>query len=289
MAEPFLLVSPGDLEAVILAESFDLLGSVIGPSMYRVSGKSGQQQAMFASAEVHALFYIRVHEFLADATHISSSPAIPRTLSLFSGGGWLCNRYPERSRHTGLREAYNHAATWFSTVHRVVFWAPSISRHLRLALPMSTLIAMRANIEKHHLLRLTAEVRRLRSRCVASGCELSVAEAITVHDEFKDHITGMLAYHATEVAEHIGRYFFALYRFVRGLYVEHPTNNLDVMPYPSDISDDIFRYMYTSTVFQLSQWTEERIASSTPRIGPAFTKPYPQRDWGIVDSERGDG
>lgn len=289
MDQSFQLLTPGDLEAVILAESFDLLGRLIGPYMYRVSGEPGQQQAMFASSELHELFYIRVHEFLSDATRISASPSLPSNLSLFSGGRWLCERHPPRAASSGLREAYDRAAAWFDAAHRIVFWAPSVWRHLRLELPMSTLIAMRANLEKHQLLRLTTEVRRLRTKLAQSGCELSIVEAVAVRPEFDDHIRGMLAYHATEVAEHLGRYFLALYRFVREIYCEHPTNNLDAMPFPPDVSDDVFRYMYVSTVVQLSRWTEERIVSSTPETAPSLKAPYPQqRDWSIVESERAD-
>lgn len=287
--QPFQVSTAGDLEAVILAESFDLLARLIGPHMYRVSGDPGQQQAIFASSEVHELFYIRVHELLADATRISTSPSIPSNISLFSGGGWLSDRHPDQAKRSGFKEAYDRSNAWFGSVHRIVFWAPSLSRHLRLELPMTTMIAMRANLEKHQLLRLTTEVRRLRTKLAQSGCELSVAETVAVRPEFDEHIRGMLAYHATEVAEHFGKYFLALYRFVREVYIEHPTNNLDAIPFPPDVSDEIFRYMYVSTVYRLSRWTDERIISFTPESAPSFKRPYPQhREWSIVETERGD-
>jgi len=289
MTESFQAQTPGDLEAVILAESFDLLASVVGPYMYRVSGDPGEQQAIFASAEVQALFYIRVHEFLAEATRISLSPSTPSALSLFSAGGWLCGRHPDRAKRTGLEAAYKTASAWFGQVHRIVFWAPSVWRHLRLELSMAALIAMRANLEKHQLLRLNREIRRLQSKCVESGCRLSLIEAVAVRGEFEDHARGMLEYHATEVAELVGRYFLALFRFARELYLEHPTNNLDAAPFPADISDDVFRYMYVSTVFHLAKWTEERLASSIPQTSPSFKRLYRQHQaWAIVESERGD-
>ncbi|HEX5408753.1 MAG TPA: hypothetical protein VFW89_03180 [Gemmatimonadaceae bacterium] len=287
--QPSLLSTPGDLEAVILAESFDLLGKLIAPYMYRVSGDPGQQQALFASSEVQDLFYIGVHEFLADATRVSSSPGVPSNLSLLSGGGWLCKQHPERAARAGLIEAHTRATSWFATVHRIVFWAPDVCRHLRLELPMTTIVAMRANLEKHQLLRLTTEIRRLRSKLAQSGCALSIAETVAARPDFDDHIRGMLEYHSTEVAEHLGRYFLALYHFVREIYLERPTNNLDALAFPSDVSDEIFRYMYVSTVFRLSGWTEQRIVSSTPETAPSFKATYPQhRDWDIVESERGD-
>ena len=113
MQEQFRPQSAGDLEAVILAESYDLLSSVVGPYMYRVSGLPGEQQAVFASSEMQALFYIRAHEFMADATDLSSSPAVPSTMSLLSGGRWISQRHLQQARRTGLHQAYERAHEWF--------------------------------------------------------------------------------------------------------------------------------------------------------------------------------
>jgi hypothetical protein len=281
--------TPGDLEAVILAESFDLLSSIVGPYMYSVVGDSGRQQAAFRSEEVQALFYIRVHEFLADAQKMSPSASLPPNLSLLSGGTWIAKRHRARAEHTGLLPAYEEAERWFAAVHPVVFWAPSVWRHLRLELSMATLISMRANLEKHQLLRLNREIRRLQAKCEQAECDLTMSQAVAVRPEFEAHLKGMLQYHATEVAEHIARCLLGLHRYVKELYRESPTNNLDVAKYPSDVSDDVFRYMYTSTVFHLAQWTEQRITSSIPETAPSFQHPYPQHaDWSIVERERSD-
>jgi hypothetical protein len=289
MSDPLPIASAADLEAVVLAESFDLLASVVGPYMYRVIGEPGAQQALFASAEVQALFFIRSHEFLAEATYVSSAPSVPRTMSLLRGGSWISNRHPERAEAARLADAYRAASEWFTKVHRIVFWAPSVWRHLRLELPMSSLISMRANLEKHQLLRLTSEIHRLRSKCNQSGCELSVPNAIAVKSDFDDHIKGMLHYHATEIAEHLGRCFYALYRYVCEVYRESPTNSLDQFHIPADMSDETFRYMYASVVLQLSGWSDDRILSSTPETAPAFKMTYPQHaTWESLDFERGE-
>lgn len=286
MTERLRITSVGDLEASVLAESYDLLSSIVGPYMYRVSGSSGAQQAVFESREVLALFYIRVHEFLAAAPEVPAVPGTPHNLSLFSAGGWLSDRYPDEAANAGLREAYDQGASWFGQDHRIVFWAPSVWRHLRLELPMSALIAMRANLEKHQLMRLDREIRRLRSRCAAAGCPLTVPQAVAAREEFEDHLRGMLEYHATEVAEHVSRYFYAFFRFVRARYRKTPTNNLDLIPYPKTVTDDVFRYMYTSTIHRLAGWTDERILSSIPETASCFKPPYPQHaDWSIVESE----
>lgn len=274
---------------MILAESFDLLGSIVGPYMYSVQGDGDRQEAVFRAEEVQALFYIRVHEFLADAQKVSPSATLPPNLSLLSGGTWIAKLHRARAEQTGFRQAYEAAERWFDTVHRMVFWAPSVGRHLRLELSMATLISMRANLEKHQLLKLNREIRRLQTKCQQAGCDLTISQAVAVRPEFEAHLKGMLEYHATEVAEYIGRCLLGLYRYVKELYRETPTNNLDIAKYPPDVSDEVFRYMYTSTVFHLAQWTEERIASSIPETAPSFKHPYPQHaDWSIVESERRD-
>jgi hypothetical protein len=279
--------SEGDLEAVILAESFDLLGRIVGPYMYSVSGEGDGQVAIFRVEEIHALFYIRVHEFLVDATKVSPGTSLPPTLSLLTGGRWVADRHRALADGAGMRQSYADAIEWFARKHRIVFWAPGIGRHLRLELPMSGLISMRANLEKHHLLRLTKELRRLHQRCTQAGCDLTLTQAVSVRPEFESHIKGMLEYHATEVAEHVGRCLLGLRRFVREIYEENPTNNLDIARFLPDVSDEVFRYMYTSTVFQLAQWTDQRILSSTPTTAATFKKPYRQHaEWSIVERER---
>ena len=230
--EPFKVATAGDLEAVILAESFELLSDIGGPHMYSVSGEPGQQQAIFASFELLALFYIRVHEFLANATDISRAAGIPSTLSLLSGGLWLADRYESIAERAGFRSAYERARDWFDRKHRLVFCAPSVWRHLRPELTMVQLIAMRSNLEKHQLLRLNNEIRRLQSAWARNGCELTAREVVAVRDEFEGHLRGMLAYHSTEVAEMVAGCLLGLHRFVRELYERHPTNNLDLYSYP---------------------------------------------------------
>lgn len=257
--------------------------------MYAVSGDRGEQQAVFASAEVHALFYIRVHEFVAASTKVPASLGGPKPFSLLSAGEWIATRHPERAEWAGLKEAQRRAQAWFDQTHRIVFWAGSLGRHLRLELPMTSIVGMRSNLEKHQLLRLDREIRRLQSKCVESGCALSLAQAVAAREEFNAHIRGMLAYHATFVAESLGSYFLALYRFVHEIYLERPTNVLKQILPLSETSDEVFRYMYASTISGLSAWTEERIKASIPSISPSFRPEYPQHaEWTVVDSERTD-
>lgn len=280
-----LVQTEGDLEAVVIAETFDLLASIVGPYMYEVSGPTGEQQAIFSSREVQALFYVRVHEFLATA----SLPAIgsaPHNISLLTGGLWLAERYPDEANRAGMDGAYKSAAAWFGTKHRVVFWAPSVWRHLRLEVPMNTLVRMRSNMEKHHLLRLDTEIRGLQKKCIAAGCTLSIVDAVAAREELENHVREMLEYHATEVAEHLARCFLAFFHFLRNRFVLNPTNNLDYIRSPEGVTDDVFRYMYASAVVGLSGWSEDRIVGSLPETARSFKEPYPQHaDWEIVEIE----
>lgn len=288
MSSRLRMKTEGDLEAVVIAETYDLLASVVGPYMYRVSGPPGEQQAMFQSREAQALFYVRVHEFLADAS-LPVVDSAPANLSLFNAGLWLAQKYPDEAKSAGLDHAYGAAQAWFSIIHRVVFWAPSVRRHLRLEVPMQTLIAMRANMEKHRLLRLDREIRRLRAKCSASGCELSIVETVAAREEFEEHLRGMLNYHGTEVTENVARCFLAVYEFLRNRYMQNPTNKLDQVLCPAGVTDDVFRYMYASAVVGLSRWTERRIVESLPEIARCLKGPYPQHAaWEIVESEAGD-
>lgn len=283
-----MVETEADLEAVLLAEAFSLLAAVIGPYTYTVSGRRGQQQALFANADAYTLFYIRVNEFLAERELRGALAAARPSVSLLSGLEWLASRYAGEAKVAGLDQACHQARDWVTATHHIVFWAPSIWRHVRLSLPARTMIAMRANFEKHHVMRLDQELTRLRRKCAAAGCPLSVAETLGVRAEFDDHLKGMLEYHATRVVELLGRLLLSQWNFVRRRYEQNPTNNLDLIAGSAQYSHEVFRYMYGSTVLGLAQWSEERITSCIPETAPSLLGTYPQhKPWDDVASEWG--
>jgi hypothetical protein len=276
--EQFRITTAGDLEAVIVAETYDLLSSVFGPYTFEVSGLPGQQQAVFASESAFTLFCVWMYEFVAQEPRAYTGPEKISDRSLFGGGLWLAERYATEAKAAGLDVAGQELLGWLERPIRVRFWSGSLGRHVSLNESFRTLMAPQAHFAKHSLLKLGREITRLREMAGRANCPLTEAEAVDARDEFRAHLEGMMEYHATELAELAGRYFLSFFRFVRGRYEENPTNRLDQIRPPADISDEVYRSMYASAVVGLARWTERRIESSIPQTADSFKNVYPQHD-----------
>lgn len=279
MTERFRIRTAGDLEAVTISETFHLLSDVFGPYCFTVSGDPGEQQALFMTEAHHRLFISAVQEFIAEATDVTEGQdGIPRNLSLFGAGLWLIGQHAEEAESANWTRAATELERWLDRPVRIRFWSGEIWRHVEYEAPFKRTFTAHANLIKHGLLKLGPEIRSLRAACAAGGAELSEAEAVAAIPEYAAHIQGMMEYHATEVAELAGEYFFGLYRFVRTRWERTPTNHLDRIPPPPGVTDDVFRYLYASTLFQFSGWTEARIRGSIPGTGRHLRRIYPQHE-----------
>lgn len=201
-----------------------------------------------------------------------------RNLSLFDGGLWLIERYPDEAATAGWAHEAGELKEWMDRPVRIRFWSGELCRHLEFEEPFRGILGSHANLLKHNLLKLGVELRRLQRRCARSGAQLTDAQVVGARDEYAAHLKGMMEYHATEVAERVGRYFLGFYRFVCARYERNPTNNLDEMAMPSGMTDNLFRYLYASTIFSFAGWKEERLMSSIPETGLHFKPPYPQHE-----------
>lgn len=279
MTERFRIRSDGDLEAVTIAETYRLLSEVFDPYCFTVSGPNGSQQAIFATHAHHILFVTYLHEFVAESTDIAEvGGTAPRNVSLLGSGLWLIDRNALEAQSAGWSDAAERLVRWLDRPIRLRFWSGEIQRHLEYTAPFKSIFSAHANLLKHGLLKLGPEINRLRSRCASSNVSLTEAETVSAIPEYAAHLEGMFAYHATEIAELTGHYFHGLYRFVRARWQRTPTNNLDLIPAPAGVTDDVFRYLYAATLHSFSAWTEDRIRSSIPTTGPHFKPPYPQHE-----------
>jgi hypothetical protein len=233
---------------------------------------------MFASESAFTLFYIWMYEFVAQEPAVFTGSEKVKDRSLLGRGLWLAQRYAREAKAAALDVAGQHLLEWLERPIRVRFWAGSLRRHISLNESFRTLMAPQAHFAKHSLLKLGREISRLREMSGRANCPLTEAEAVDVREDFKAHLEGMMQYHATELAELAGRYFLSFFRFIRGRYEGNPTNHLDQIRPPADISHDVYRYMYASAVVGLARWTDKRIESSIPQTADSFKKRYPQHD-----------
>jgi len=276
--EQHQIESTGDLEAIIVAETYDLLSSVFGPYIFTVSGNASQQTAVFPCSAAHTLFFIYMYEFVATESPLFVGEDGFKDRSLFGGGKWLVERYPGEAAIAGMDTAATELAAWLERRVRVRFWSGNIWRHVELNETFRTYLAPHSHFAKHSLLKLGREVIRLRDMATQAGTSLTTAQAVAAREEFVAHLAGMMEYHATRLAELVGRYFVAFHKFVKNRYSKYPTNNLDLIAPPEGISDDVYRYMYAHAVFSFSGWSQARIEEFVPETAGSLKLEYPQHE-----------
>ena len=166
----FGIKTAGDLEAVIVAETYDLLSSVFGPYTFEISGSPGQQQVVFAAEPAFTLFYILMYEFVAQEPSVFTGPEKVTDRSLLGGGVWLAQRYGEEAQAAGLDVAGQELLEWLERPIAFRFWSGSLGRHVALNESFRTLMAPQAHFAKHSLLKLGREITRLREMADRANC-----------------------------------------------------------------------------------------------------------------------
>ena len=278
MKDRFEIRSVGDLEAVTIAETFDLLAGVFGPYCFTVVGAPDAQQAYFGSSANQTLFYLKANELLAVANGIAVPGVSKKDMSLMDAGEWLAEQLAADETGCGLKSAVCSLQTFLNEELRIRFWCGALGYHLELRQSFAALLRFHANFEKHSLLKLSVEVRRFRVALSAAGCELSYSEVLVARDEFSAHIKGMMEYHATELAEMLGHYFVALFRLTIGRVDGSHEGRRTLLYYPAGITDEFFQELYSSAILTFSGWSEERILRFIPKTASTFKLPYPQHE-----------
>jgi len=277
-----VISSEGDLEAVVLFETLDLLAGLLHPAFFTIHGAPGEQNVSFLTRELWVLFFIRVHELLAPETGVARFPGAPSSVSLFSGLEWLCARYPDESS-PDLAYAVRAADSWLTASKRVVVWSGALDRHLRCEVSLQQLISIYANLAKHSFLKSTRQVDRVRRLCSSAGPTITFEDSMAARDEFFQHIEGMLQFHSTRLVEYLGAVFLALRDFVARRAVPR-TNVVDDIKPPSPTSSSTFHFMYAEALWRFSGYSHERIQSCTPSTSPSFTGEYAQHaGWDDVE------
>jgi hypothetical protein len=278
MKDRFEIRSIGDLEAVTIAETFDLLAGVFGPYCFTVTGSEDAEQAYFGSSASHTLFFLKANELIAVAKDIAVPGVSKKDLSLIDAGEWLAAQFAPNETGAGVQLAISNLQTFLNEEFRIRFWSGALGYHLQLKQSFAELLRFHANFEKHSLLKLSVEVRRLRAALSTAGCELSYSEVLVARDEFSAHIKGMMEYHATELAEMLGHYFIALFRLASDRVDKSFEGRRTLQYYPAGITDEFFQDLYSSAILTFSGWPEERIVRFIPKTASILKLPYPQHE-----------
>lgn len=255
--------SEGDLEVVLLHEAHGVLAEIIGPELYSVGGNPPQQSVLFHTRSSFNLFLILANEFFAEGTKSACINQKFQNLSLLSGLRWLCDKYADEAKETGLQAAVSEMESWVEKEVDFRFWCPDVGVEIGFPLSNEKLISFGANTAKHHLIRLSVLIGKLGSLCGKAGYSFTPQQLPAVLTSMTEEVRNRLQYHSSFLLELLGNVFFALNTLIRKRFEKNPTNRVRDMMVPEGVSSDVFRDLYGS-VMVFKRYTDGRIRQHTP-------------------------
>ena len=255
--------SEGDLEIVLLHEAHSVLAEIIGPELYSVGGTAPEQSVLFHSRSSFNHFLILVIELFAEGPRSAFINQKFQNWSLLKGLHWLCDQYPNEATVSGLQPAVQQLEIWLEKEVDFQFWCPDVSTDLIFPLKNEQLISFGANTAKHHLVRLSGLLEKLDSLCAKAGYEFVPQQLPAVLTSMTEEVRSRLQYHASYLLELIGEVFYALNSLIKARFSSNPTNRVNDMSIPDNVSSDVFRDLYGS-VMVFKRYEDSRIRLHTP-------------------------
>jgi len=260
--------SAGDLEAVYLHETHDLLAHLIGPNYYRLLG----DQVQFHDGASFSDFFIHVEEMLSGGREQVRFPGAPEDQSLLGVGAWFAERAGADDGVPALAKATESIRAWLDESPPFRFYAGDLERHIEFPLSRHGLIFYASNLGKHRLLRLGSLLASMGKLFAEHGSALTVQEVVAVRDEFQRELESRLLYLSTQLVELLGGYFQALNSVIVSRRNATDTRTWSTIRMPESISSDVFRALYATALISHS-YPYSRIADFTPET-PAHLKQF---------------
>lgn len=269
----FRISSAGDLEIVVLYEAHSLMADIISPQLYHVVGQPDAQNVHFHGRPAFRLFAIRAAELWSEAADNVAVSGVPKNLSILNGLAWVTEQIPEGSAKN-LATAVGSLRVWLDTVDPCRFWCPEINRELNLPVPRRSLWNAWANAEKHTLLRLQQVMRNIKTWATAVDIKLRDEHLPAVLASFIEWASGYCEYHATMVAELIGKAFWQLNVLIEERWrANNCSNNSGTISHPVGTSSSFFKGLHTDLLV-FHRYNEARILPLTPHTSPSFKTIY---------------
>lgn len=263
MASVAAIQSDADLEVVLLHEAHGVLAEIIGPELYSVGGTAPEQSVLFHTRSSFNLFLILVIEFFAEGPRSALIDQKFQNWSLLKGLRWLCDRYADEGRASGLEEAIAALETWIAKEVPIEFWCPDVDATVKFPLKNEQLISFGANTAKHHLFRLADLLGKLESLCRQAGYSFIAQQYPAVLTSMIEEVRSRLQYHSSYLIELLGHVFLALNRLIVARFNKNPTNRVTDMTIPSGVTSDVFKDLYGS-IMVFKRYEESRILNHTP-------------------------
>jgi hypothetical protein len=273
MSSSFTIESEGDLEVIILRETHSFLASLMHPDIFEVTGKAPNQNVAFKSHASFNLFLVWITEFYSEGIRSYRVKGKYSNMSLCEGIKWFCAKYPKESKESGLQDNFATLEDWVNKEHEYNFYCGDIDKEFEIYLSRKDLFNFCSNITKHNIFRLNIVLTKLKRIYKKYGYDLDYSEVLSTLDDFEQHIREAMRYYASYLIELLGYVFLSLNEIICKRYKKQGTNDASKMKYPKNISSDIFRELYSSTlVFQ--SYERNRIKDYTPTTWKYLKKDY---------------
>jgi hypothetical protein len=270
--EPFRVDSPGDLEIAILHEAHSLMADIITPRLYKVVGIPSEQMIHFATGAAFELFAIRVAELVSESRGNVKIPGVPANVSLVSGLTWVADRLSEPGT-ASLRAQLRTLTAWLEERDPCRFWCAGLGVEMTFYVPRIQLWNVFGNNLKHTFLRLQRVTKQLHRWSADAGLIVDGSDVLHVLDAFGEWLRGYCEYHASMVAELIGRVFDALNNIIwQRWQANGATNKSSQIVHPPGASS-YFQDLHGSLLV-FRRYDETRITALIPETSPNLRQIY---------------
>jgi len=256
--------SSGDLEVVVLNEAHSALASIIGPDLYKIGGEAPEQTAIFHDDPAFDLFLIFAGEFFSEGVRSANISGKYQNYSLFSALMSLAEKHQGEMQARYLHSVLEKTDAWMTREVEFEFWCPEVQTQIKLLLSRKQVLHFGNVAVKHNLLRLSDLLTKLAKWCQDADYQFSSQQLIPVFNSMNEEVRNRLRYHATYMLELLGEVFMAVNRIIVSRFDANPTNRADQTHFPSDLTDDVFRDLYSSMLVFRRYDEDKRIRAYTP-------------------------
>lgn len=197
-------------------------------------------------------------------------------MSLLTGLEIFAARNLKEATHSGLAENLAKLNAWLDSKEDVPFAPPDGGKHISLSLSHRDMLNVTANAMKHHQLRLSDQLKKLKGWCAAAGYDYDPHQLMEVNRALIVELHNGLEYYQTLLTELLGTLFISVNRIVIGRFAENPTNDVSKMTFPQGVPSEVIQNLY-GDLLVFHSYTDERITNHTPATAWFFRKPYWQK------------
>ncbi len=252
-------------ESIILNSAWKMIDGMVNWTMFVKNEHAGPINLLFETPQHARLFIVLLRDFLSQVGSSESEraplglirppdDACPSDRTFIFHLRQVCKNPQLGGNPTSLHEQIEAFALWLEgefVAPNVNFGAIDIDTDLHIK--RHRYISMCGDIAKHHLARLSANVKHLRKLLKSAGHEVDKQKASLAIDDFFNWFFGdIFMYHSGQIAEFLNNIRWAIFEYLQLEYrrswhlTENATQDFKAYSYhiPDEVTDPIARAMY---------------------------------------------